>query len=396
MRPWQHAVASGNSASSELPLEATSSLLHEELQTAPPAQPRVLITGATGLLGRQVIKAMDRSWEVRGLGFTRASPPLISCDLTEIGVAAQQVEDFQPHIVIHLAVERREDVVNQNPQKAELLNVVAASEIASVCERLGSWLICVSTNAVFEGAESPYTTETTPKPLSEYSKQKVRSEVSTTAVCMSAALLRVPVMYGPVNNLQESAITGLLEDLRNGETQVDDFQLLHPTWAGDVAGVIRTMVDLHFAGNLLQGFFHWQGREAFTKYQMAQMVAEVTGFDASELHPTNDMVLPDSPRKAAASVLQGVMQNPDFPMDRFQHRAPHWKNAWRKNLALDCSRLEDMIGSDIFRTPFRVGLKISLAPWQGSQVPVPNLTRSSSPTRKYNAGAADKTPFRTP
>ena len=37
-----------------------------------------LVTGATGLLGRQVIKAFDQAgWRVVGTGFTRANPPSI-------------------------------------------------------------------------------------------------------------------------------------------------------------------------------------------------------------------------------------------------------------------------------------------------------------------------------
>jgi S-adenosylmethionine synthetase len=38
----------------------------------------VLVTGATGLLGRQVVKAFEREgWTVTGTGYTRAKPPSI-------------------------------------------------------------------------------------------------------------------------------------------------------------------------------------------------------------------------------------------------------------------------------------------------------------------------------
>ncbi len=57
----------------------------------------VLITGATGLLGRQVAKAFERTgWDVKGTGFTRAKPPtIVKLDLgseTDIGKALQEIK----------------------------------------------------------------------------------------------------------------------------------------------------------------------------------------------------------------------------------------------------------------------------------------------------------------
>jgi S-adenosylmethionine synthetase len=51
---------------------------------------RVLVTGATGLLGRQVVKAFESArYEVTGIGFSRASPPKI------LKVDIQNVEEVE-------------------------------------------------------------------------------------------------------------------------------------------------------------------------------------------------------------------------------------------------------------------------------------------------------------
>jgi nucleoside-diphosphate-sugar epimerase len=56
-----------------------------------------LITGATGLLGRQVVKAFQRQgWDVVGTGFTRAKPPaIVKLDLGSEAEVAKVLEDVK-------------------------------------------------------------------------------------------------------------------------------------------------------------------------------------------------------------------------------------------------------------------------------------------------------------
>ena len=56
--------------------------------------PVVLVTGATGLLGRQLIKAFDQAgWKVVGTGFSRSNPPsILKVDLTD-DIAVNDVLD---------------------------------------------------------------------------------------------------------------------------------------------------------------------------------------------------------------------------------------------------------------------------------------------------------------
>lgn len=158
------------------------------------------------------------------------------------------------------------------------------------------------------------------------------------AACPTAAILRVPLLYGPVESLTESSVTSLYLDVQNGLTKVDDGHLRFPTWAADVASVLRAMVDLHCSGTVLSGIFHWQAREEFTTYAMARLVADVGNIDSSALVPFNTQQKPES----------------------------------RK---LDCSRLEALVGRTKFNTPFRVGLAVCLAPFKGPSSPMKELDK---------------------
>jgi len=295
-------------------------------------RPRVLVTGATGLLGRQVMQAFD-DLEVRGLCRSRGKPPMVCCDLTAEGVAAKEIEEFRPHIVIHLAGERCPDVLRRSPARARLLNVDASGAIAAACECVGSWLIMMSADAVFDGSSPPYRTDDSPNPLSEYGWHKLHAEKLVLAACPGAAVVRVPMLYGGVEFAAESVVTGIFAELRTGATQIDNWQRCYPTWAPDVARVLRALSDMHLMGGDLRGIFHWQGDECFTRYEMACLMAEISGLNAPE-----------------ACVEKWTWS----PMP--------------EDIRLDCSRLEELLASPMtglrrYRTSLREGLGVCLAPF---------------------------------
>lgn len=320
--------------SSSLPASASVSLPSPKLRVPQPqsGRPRILVTGATGLLGRQVMEIFrDGPWEVRGLCKRRARPPnIIACDLTKDGAAALQIEEFRPHAVLHLAAEWRPEVLRQDPVSARQLNVDSTGAVAAACERFGAWLIHISADCVFDGTSPPYSVDAKPNPLSEYGWHKLHGEQLALAACPRTAVLRVPLLYGPLESLSDSAVTSLYSDLESGIREVDAWQRCYPTWTGDVANVLRAMIELHLAGERLRGIYHWQGNEQLTWHDMMLLVAEVTGLDASG--------------------VTAVRSAPSMPLPR--------------DTRLECSRLGRLIESRSCQTPFKDGLRKCLAPFK--------------------------------
>jgi len=289
---------------------------------------RVLVTGASGLLGRQVLRELEANgWDTRGLCSSRCREGLVKCDLTQPGEIQQQIVEFKPDIVIHLAAERRPDVVHKQEAQARSLNCNATSAIAKACQANALWLIYVSTDYVFDGTQPPYAVNMRPNPLSEYGAQKLEGERIVLEV-QNSSVLRIPLLYGPVENLKESAVTALYSDLQQGLNKADHGQKRYPTYTCDVAKVMGKMLDVHHAGKPLRGIFHWQGDECLTKYDIVQAISEVMGVDASG-------VIAD-------------LSPPRFPRP--------------EDSCLDCSRLalELNIEPAEFRTPFLEALMASL------------------------------------
>jgi dTDP-4-dehydrorhamnose reductase len=305
---------------------------------------RVLITGATGLLGRQLVKAVEETttWDVRGFGLRRARPPAtLACDLAVCGAAAQQIEAFRPHVVIHLATERRQEAMRKEPARAEFLNVDVVGVIAAACEQRGAWLLFLSTDRVFDGTAAPYAEDAATSPTSEYAKQKVRAEELVLTASPRAAILRVPLLYGPVHFVGESSVTSIFADLRSGVWRADDRRTRYPTWAGDVAGILCSMVRLHCEGTSLAGIFHWQGGEGVSRREMQLLITEVAGLYAAQSGEAPEWAA-SVPPGAASGASAGL---PSESCSR-----------------LACMRLEALVDGTRFRTPFREGLHICIPP----------------------------------
>ncbi|KAL6045286.1 hypothetical protein STEG23_023112, partial [Scotinomys teguina] len=302
---------------------------HEEINI--PSR-RVLVTGATGLLGRAVYKEFQESnWHTIGCGFRRARPKFEQVNLLDSEAVHHLIHDFQPHVIVHCAAERRPDVVESQPDAASQLNVGASGNLAKEAAATGAFLIYISSDYVFDGTNPPYTEEDIPSPLNLYGKTKLDGEKAVLENNLGAAVLRIPVLYGEVEKLEESAVTVMFDKVQfsNKSANMDHWQQRFPTHVKDVASVCRQLAEKRMLDPSIKGTFHWSGNEQMTKYEMACAIADAFNLPSSHLRP-----ITDSPVIGA--------QRP-------------------KNAQLDCSKLETLgIGQ---RTPFRIGIKESLWPF---------------------------------
>ncbi|CAN8189849.1 unnamed protein product [Coccothraustes coccothraustes] len=293
---------------------------------------RVLITGATGLLGRAVFKEFNvNNWNTVGCGYRRAQPRFEHVNLLDSIAVHDIIHDFQPHVIVHCAAERRPDVVEGQPEAASQLNVAASANLAKEAAGVGAFLIYISTDYVFDGTSPPYKETDVPNPLNLYGKTKLEGEKAVLENNEDTAVLRIPVLYGEVERLEESAVTVMFDKVQfsNKSANMDHWQQRFPTNVKDVAAVCRQLAEKRMLDPSIKGTFHWSGNEQMTKYEMACAIADAFNLPSSHLRPITD------------SPVVGALRP--------------------KNAQLDCSKLE-MLGIGQ-RTPFRAGIRESLWPF---------------------------------
>jgi dTDP-4-dehydrorhamnose reductase len=251
----------------------------------------VALIGASGLLGRAVAAELAsadsaKTWRVVRTARSRADAHSVKLDLLDHDAVRAFLRELAPAAIIVAAAERRPDVCEHDPAQARALNVAALRVIAGEARALGAWVLSISTDYVFDGAAPPYSPEDAPAPLNAYGRSKLEGERALLESDPASCVLRLPLLYGPFTDWNESAVTSLTPaiaasaDPRNPAAPMDAWATRYPTFTPDVAVVIRGMLEHHARGATISGIAHWSGDEPMTKFDIARRIARTLKLDA--------------------------------------------------------------------------------------------------------------------
>ncbi|QQX82426.1 SDR family oxidoreductase [Shewanella sp. KX20019] len=249
---------------------------------------KIMVTGATGLLGRAVVRELQANSnnQIIACGYSRAKAGVHKLDLTQSASVMAFVDTQRPDVIVHCAAERRPDVSEKNPAAALALNAEATRSLASVASQSGAWLLYISTDYVFDGTAPRYAENALTHPVNFYGDSKRQGEVIITGAKQDFAVLRLPILYGEVETVQESAVTVLLNHLLDTtEQNIDDWAVRSPTSTADIAVAIAQMILAKTAGTTLSGYYHFSASNTMSKYQMLLIMGELLGLSTQHLNP---------------------------------------------------------------------------------------------------------------
>ena len=239
---------------------------------------RLLVTGASGLLGRSFMHLVKPRADITVLGtaFSRPAHPLLRVDLTDEDELSELFAMFMPDIVLHAAAERRPDIVDLDPDRARILNVGVTERVARFCGEFGAHLIYISTDYVFDGANPPYFPDSPPNPLNAYGAMKLEGEEAARAILGAdgsrLSVLRIPLLYGPVEHLGECSVTELARAAAKGApVTVEHWASRWPIHVDDVSRAILAILDAPVTMDIYQ----ISGPVPYTKYEMAVEMARI-------------------------------------------------------------------------------------------------------------------------
>ncbi|KAI9828455.1 MAG: hypothetical protein M1832_002883 [Thelocarpon impressellum] len=250
---------------------------------------KALITGATGLLGREVVKAFRSSgWDVTGTGFSRATPPaILKVDLGSAEEISKVLDYVEPGVVVHCAANRMPDKCDLDPDGTRALNVRASRALAEATVVRSILLIYISTDYVFPGVEgeAPYEADAQPRPPNLYGQTKLDGERAVLDVTKDKDLgvvLRIPVLYGPAATPAESAVNTLLSAVHKAQDEkvtMDDWSIRYPTHTEDVARVLQDVASTYLPeeARSFPKILQFSSEHRTTKYQICVLLADILG-----------------------------------------------------------------------------------------------------------------------
>lgn len=248
---------------------------------------RILITGASGLLGANlVLAAVEHGHTVIGVSCThrlrRMEFGVLRADLTRDGEANRVIVDCSPDWVVHCAALTDLDACERAPGLADQVNRDAARAVAVAAAAHGARLVHISTDAVFDGRRGNYTEVDTPHPVNAYARSKLDGERAVAEACPSAAIVRTNI-YGWNALPKRSLAEWFLENLEagrpcNGFTDVKTTPIL----VNDLSEML-----LNLAASKLSGIYHIAGSECLSKYDFGLRLAAIFSLDAGLIHPSS-------------------------------------------------------------------------------------------------------------
>jgi dTDP-4-dehydrorhamnose reductase len=265
---------------------------------SPRRTPTALITGASGQLGRELQAAVPKSWRVCACDSS-------ALDVTRPEVVEEVVLRVRPDLIVNCGAYTAVDAAEREAERAEAVNSVGAAHVAEAARRAGSRLIHLSTDYVFDGAQSrPYTPADRPSPLGVYGRTKLAGEREVTRISGGAALLiRTSWLYSVHGRNFVLTMLRLMRERESVGVVAD--QVGSPTWARGLAAAIWAAAD----APAVQGVHHWSDAGVASWYELAVALQEealALGLlpRAVPIRPLRTAEYPTGARRPAYSVLE--------------------------------------------------------------------------------------------
>lgn len=218
---------------------------------------RVLVTGAGGLLGREIVRQLAAG------GHEAIACDRRMLDITDGPQAREVVLRSAADAIVHCAAFTNVDAAESAEDEAFRVNADGTANVARAAGEAGARFMCVSTDYVFDGESTePYRPDSPTNPLSVYGKSKLGGE-EAARLAGDWIVARVSWVYGRGGTNFGSRA---LDRARAGETlrAFTDLRSV-PTWVGDAAGTLIRLLEV----DAPSGVYHANNAGETTWYEFA-------------------------------------------------------------------------------------------------------------------------------
>lgn len=296
---------------------------------------RILITGSNGLLGQKLVELLIQKSDVQVIATARGDNrlPFVegykyhALDITKPEEVREIFALTQPDVVIHTAAMTNVDQCESENEACWELNVKAVEYLVDACREQDAFLVHLSTDFIFDGADGPYDESAEANPLSFYGWSKYAAEKTIInsdrfAAPIRWAIARTVLVYGIAHDMSRSnIILWVKKSLEEGKSiKVVTDQWRSPTLAEDLAVGCFLIADQQ-----AEGIFNISGKDLLTPHEMAIMTSDYFGLDQSLIAKADSTTFTQPARRPART---------GFILDKSQEMLGYAPHSFREGIEL--------------------------------------------------------------
>ncbi|MFL5866083.1 MAG: dTDP-4-dehydrorhamnose reductase [Thermoleophilaceae bacterium] len=254
---------------------------------------KILVCGAGGMLGRDLVKAASAA------GHDVVAPARRELDVTDATATRDVIRGAAPDAVVNCAAWTDVDGAEEHPEEARRVNGDGAGNVAAAAAGAGAQVVYLSTDYVFDGAKGqPYVEDDRPAPLSAYGESKLAGEAATAGAGPRHFIARSSWLFG--SHGRNFAATMLRVGRERSEVSVVNDQIGCPTWTGHLAEAI-----VRLAASEDYGIHHLAGAGECSWCDFAREIFRRAHVEC-EVQPITTAEYPLPARRPAYSVLRST------------------------------------------------------------------------------------------
>lgn len=281
----------------------------------------ILVTGANGQLGNSLRLLADRY-----AGFNFLFTDVDTLDITDPAAVKAMVKDNQVNYIINCAAYTAVDKAEDDEALCRRINTYAVGVLGEAAREAGARMIHVSTDYVFSGTSyRPYKETDDTRPVSAYGRTKLAGEEALREVCPDAVIIRTAWLYSEYGNNFVKTVLRLGKE--RDELRFVFDQVGSPTYAGDLAAAILSVVAAGEKDAFVPGIYHFSNEGVCSWYDFTVKILEIAGIDC-RVFPIETKDYPTKAVRPPYSVL-----NKSKIKDTYSLAIPHWESSLRVCMA---------------------------------------------------------------
>ena len=274
----------------------------------------ILVTGGNGQLGNEM-RVVSKESRNRYI-FT----DVVELDITNLEAIRYMLKMERVDVVVNCAAYTNVDRAEEDEIMADLLNNKAAGNLAVVAKEVGATLIHVSTDYVFQGDKNtPYKEDCETSPLGVYGRTKLAGERSIQATGCNYLIFRTSWLYSSYGKNFVKTMQRLTRDKNSLKVVFD--QVGTPTYAGDLAVAMLTVLERAEAGKFIPGIYHFSDEGVCSWYDFTVKILQIAGMN-NRVIPIETKDYPTPASRPHYSVLNKGKIKSSYGLT-----IPHWETS---------------------------------------------------------------------